>query len=1133
MTGTAHKVRRDGFTFTNALGQRDTLSATVASDDGSFMPEPGAAVLLNDTVLGDLFGGNIRQLRADLQGIALVSQIGCASWEQLFDRRTTGARQYRDTPAGDVFDDLITNTMGSEGITSSVSVAGPNITLDLDFQSVREAFDKICELASDAIDTYMWDCLPDRTARFYRQSSFAAPFDCTSANDDIERPITASFSLDDYANRVYVRMGAYRRPVETQSFVGDGSNKVFTVDFPLADTPVITVGGASQTVGVLDAETGKQWYYRLGSQDVIQDAGETPPGVGVAVDVEYAGTDSRVLDAIQDNTEVDARSAAEGFGGTGYYVAVISLDTIGGSTDAAAAAQAYLDAHARIPASVEYMTMLGGLRAGMHQTVTLPAFGVSATYIIQSATLSFDGGRFVWRIKAVSGALIPTYVSRLRALTGGSTAITGSASGGGTSTASLTDAIVVVTADTTLGVGPELVEVDTSGGDVTVTLPAATSMIGLRKTIYKSTGDVNIVTIEGAGSETIDGSLNVTLTDQWETLAIEGVDATSWKVVANAVSVSASAPPAPGDFTVGTLTYQWVESVGGGTSGKPQRNAKLRVFIPVTPPGTMGVTKGGHLYLEAPDQSTDPSAPLDGSVPLDGTATLQGNWSTVDLGKFPYVADQQPFFVDLDLQVDAALDIRIYVSSYSDQIDTPLVQAGKPGASPSAVLTINPFVAGKPASGSNRTTLLVTAITQSVAAVVSANGKLYRPISITVDLTGLPATRPANWAYQLLGFKDNDLTSSPVLVSGLYRTDGLAGAGEDDITAPHTFGPDEPTEVWNVTVYAVAGLTSESTDTAVGDGRGHAGAWRPNRIVPGITASVTVTYGTLTGVLDPTKAIAALLGPAMGVVNAVFDVVPQGIDNARIALLAVDTAKLAALAVTAAKLGNSSVTATAIANLAVGTAAIQTAAITTALIANAAITNALIANLAVGTAQIQLLAVGSAQISSLDVTKLNAGTISVAISLTAPDITATNASFVAKINVTDGFKITGNTLTTQLNNSNDPTSNPAGLIVYTTSGGLLPVSIGPGLVRINESLSGTPRWDIQVTGAFTSMRFRTPGGAATYTISTASGLLLPGWTVDVSGNAQFNSATHANGFTGTLAAAISAGKNVVGGVILN
>lgn len=54
--------------------------------------------------------------------------------------------------------------------------------------------------------------------------------------------------------------------------------------------------------------------------------------------------------------------------------------------------------------------------------------------------------------------------------------------------------------------------------------------------------------------------------------------------------------------------------------------------------------------------------------------------------------------------------------------------------------------------------------------------------------------------------------------------------------------------------------------------------------------------------------------------------------------------------------------------------------------------------------------------AAMSATQPACATITASVSMTAPDLTVTNASFVAKMNPTDGFKITGNNLTVLLNN---------------------------------------------------------------------------------------------------------------------
>jgi hypothetical protein len=266
----------------------------------------------------------------------------------------------------------------------------------------------------------------------------------------------------------------------------------------------------------------------------------------------------------------------------------------------------------------------------------------------------------------------------------------------------------------------------------------------------------------------------------------------------------------------------------------------------------MGTTKGGHIFIEAPDVSSNLTARMDGVTIMDGSYVMQGDWAPLDYGKFPYVAGEQPWslevYTGLDPQV--AHDIRVYVSSYSDEVDTPLVRYGSPGATPSVVVTVPALTQAKPNSGSNVTPWLVTGISAVVGSAVTVAGKLRRPITVTVDLSGLSAHRPTNWAYQLIGYVNGDVDNGAFCASGYLTQDGDIPSGPDGLSTLHTFLPEEPTAATSVTIYAVAGIITGDNYVPRRTGNTPPGTFLPNNIVPGITASCVISLGTTTGVLD-------------------------------------------------------------------------------------------------------------------------------------------------------------------------------------------------------------------------------------------------------------------------------------------
>ncbi len=86
--------------------------------------------------------------------------------------------------------------------------------------------------------------------------------------------------------------------------------------------------------------------------------------------------------------------------------------------------------------------------------------------------------------------------------------------------------IETVTGDTTLDDTHSMVLVDASG-NVTITLPAAASVfdsitgIGKIYRIKKIDADADTVTIDGDGSETIDGGATAVLTVQYESITLQ------------------------------------------------------------------------------------------------------------------------------------------------------------------------------------------------------------------------------------------------------------------------------------------------------------------------------------------------------------------------------------------------------------------------------------------------------------------------------------------------------------------------------------------------------------------------------------------------------------------------------------
>lgn len=74
--------------------------------------------------------------------------------------------------------------------------------------------------------------------------------------------------------------------------------------------------------------------------------------------------------------------------------------------------------------------------------------------------------------------------------------------------------VVAVTADYTMLDIDLIVKADATGADVTVTLPSAKAREGRRAGVKKTDSSANLVVIDPDGTETIDGSTTISLTQE-------------------------------------------------------------------------------------------------------------------------------------------------------------------------------------------------------------------------------------------------------------------------------------------------------------------------------------------------------------------------------------------------------------------------------------------------------------------------------------------------------------------------------------------------------------------------------------------------------------------------------------------
>jgi hypothetical protein len=676
-----HAPKAGTLNFEDNLPACNTLSATVFSADGTWVPVNGQRVRLRDTAEGAQFGGVVfshtKRALGNVSGVE--TDITCASYERVASRRFTGHRWYTNQAGGAIIRDLNAYCLTGEGFTASNTVDGPIIDyIEFNYATVRDAISAICERTG-----YFSYFDPDGDIHYFERTANAA---AAITEDDALVDATVTGSDEAYANRVYVRLGEYVADPETETSIGveslrgDGSTRLFQTTYPIASAPTITVGGVAKTVGLYQIDTGKQWYWSVNSATLHQDSSEpvlTHPAY--LLSVTYQPRRPQVITpdpakGTQNSAEIDARSVLEG--GTGYHEALIEASEAGTAQDADALGTAWLAEHDSAPESVEVTVKTIGLKAGQYRPVVLPTLGVNGSYLLESVTLSDASGEPQWRAKCITGALLADWKKSL-AKSGG-----GVVSSGGTTPSATKRTTIQVSSDTTLDTGDFDVEIDTTGGDVTVTLADAGDMIGHSYVLKRISGGANACTIAAPGSQTIDGSATITLDNQWDSVTVGGFEGPKYLKLASAGTNVSAAASAPGDVVLDTI-----EAIGWDLIGGVWHR---RLGLKYAPPSPLGPFQGVRIFAEMPDGSNPAHPRSQVGTAVVGTSALGPAFEPQYISRIPY-RDGELYQAVFSIPAPSSNTIcRIYAPSYSSLVDNQLTSADKPGATPSVTITLGP-----------------------------------------------------------------------------------------------------------------------------------------------------------------------------------------------------------------------------------------------------------------------------------------------------------------------------------------------------------------------------------------------------------------------------------------------------------
>jgi hypothetical protein len=218
-----------------------------------------------------------------------------------------------------------------------------------------------------------------------------------------------------------------------------------------------------------------------------------------------------------DNSDSDAFVIANGAPGTNNALRFATGSAPDGSFYGNVLLRAAKELRLGDSDSTNYVALKSPAAVGTNYTITLPDTAPGDNTVLKHGT----GGSYSWAAQSALG-VVATQTANYTALN--------------------TD---------------YLIPCDSSGGTFTVTLPAASGNSGLELFIKKIDSSFIAVTIEGDGSETIDGAANTTLNTQNEGIIVI-CDGANWQIVERRIpSIWTSYTPTCNLTTNATTTGLW------------------------------------------------------------------------------------------------------------------------------------------------------------------------------------------------------------------------------------------------------------------------------------------------------------------------------------------------------------------------------------------------------------------------------------------------------------------------------------------------------------------------------------------------------------------------------------------------
>lgn len=382
-TGTHHYARVTMLSGVIAAYLDGTQILTYA--DGSPIAS-GSAGLRNDTGTSLIY-----QLRIQPQGQDVTGMYLCEQWT-LTSTDPASTPQVLDTQAF-----VSSANVGIGTLIPKADYTDTYVSANIDDLKKQSDYWWYVSSSKDNFGNYPVS-FADRTATVApwpldSSNKTYATIDGQKIGDVLVANLSVANSADLYRNRQKIKNAIATGTFE-QSFTGNNQTRTWNVSHPFAVAPTgMTLNNQSVSIGVQGVDTGKDYYYQIGSTAITQDNSATLLQSTDTLDVPYTG--SYLQDVIVNNAN------PSDFPGTICQTALAAIDKSSGivtnvvdvsgqnmTVDAATTlANQLLTRYGVIGETLNFTTFRSGLTPGMQLTVYIPEMNIND---VQMLVISVD-----------------------------------------------------------------------------------------------------------------------------------------------------------------------------------------------------------------------------------------------------------------------------------------------------------------------------------------------------------------------------------------------------------------------------------------------------------------------------------------------------------------------------------------------------------------------------------------------------------------------------------------------------------------------------------------------------------------------------------------------------------------------